>query len=289
MNLLHLHYFHVVAKEGGFSRASRALRIQQPAISRMVKQLESSLGFALFERVGRNVQLTAQGREVFEHSKRVFAEVESLRASVSELAGTPQGPLAFGAAEPIAGHLVPKILPSFLRQFPQVYPQIYSGTASSLLEKIGHGQLEFGLFFHVPHLPENLQRRVLAKLRFHLVARKDLRKNETVIRRFIGSREIDDSGTRTFPTLEKLRKGQPLAKISISSNSLTAHKAMVESGLGVSVLPEFLVGEELRAGRFADLLPKENLEFELLLVTRQNGVPGLNAAAFLDACVRTIR
>ena len=51
MNLLHLHYFYHVAKEGGFTKASTSLRIQQPAISRMVKLLESDIGFSLFERV----------------------------------------------------------------------------------------------------------------------------------------------------------------------------------------------------------------------------------------------
>lgn len=286
MNLLHLHYFHVVAKEGGFSHASKLLRIQQPAISRMVKQLEGNLGFSLFERVGRRVRLTTQGRQVFEYSKKIFAEVDNLNASVSELAGVAKGPLAIGAAEPIASHFIPEVLRNLLKSFPQLYPQIYSGPASSLMEKISNGQLEFGLFFHIPLLPESLRKNVLKKVHFYLVVRKDLKKNAKVLSSFIGSREIDDTGTRTFPTLEKLKKIHPEAQIKISSNNLTAHKAMVENGLGVAVLPDFLVEQDIKTGRFADVLPHENLGFELKLVQRENAILGLNAKTFLNECAQ---
>lgn len=63
MNLLHLEYFYTVAKEGGFLRASEKLRINQPAISRMVANLEDYFGFKLFEKVGRNVRLTSRGEK----------------------------------------------------------------------------------------------------------------------------------------------------------------------------------------------------------------------------------
>jgi DNA-binding transcriptional LysR family regulator len=87
MNLLHLQYFYVVAKEQGFTQASRALRIQQPAISRMVKLLEEDFGFKLFEKVGRNVQLTKAGSEVFEHCKNIFGGVEDLKQSLGKISG----------------------------------------------------------------------------------------------------------------------------------------------------------------------------------------------------------
>src|SRR4051812_10051198 len=221
MNLLHLQYFYVVAKEGGFTNASKALRIQQPAISRMVKQLEGSMGFPLFVRVGRRVQLTAQGKEVFDRSRRIFDEVEDLKAATGELAGTPQGPLPFGASEPIASHYVPEMLAKPLSLYPDLYPVIFSGSASMIFEKISNGQLEFGLFFHIPHLPESLKMTVLKMVRFYLVVRKDLKKSTPVLESFIGSREIDDTATRSFPTLEKLKKLHPKAKIKISSNNLT--------------------------------------------------------------------
>lgn len=284
MNLLHLHYFHSVAKEGGYTKASRALGIQQPAISRMVAQLEDSLGFPLFERLGREIRLTRQGREVFEHSRRIFDRVEDLKTAVGQLKGVPKGPLVFGAAEPIASHFVPEILERVLPAHPGLYPNIHSGPAAILFERIQKGDLEFGLFFHVPEVPESLKLTVLRKVRFHLVVRKDLRKQASVLESFIGSREIDDVATRSFPTLKKLKALHPDAAIKISSNNLTAHRSMVLRGLGVSVLPDFLIGEDLEKGRLVDILPREHLEFDLKSVRRETSAPSLNAETFLAAC-----
>lgn len=275
-------HFYIVARERGFTKASRLLRVQQPAISRMVNQLEDHFGFKLFERVGRNVQLTPRGREVFERCKAIFEEVENLEKTVGSLSGECQGPLAIAAAEPIASHLIPEVLEPLLIQYPQLYPSIYSGPASMLLDRIGNGELEFGLFFHIPHLPPKLRITALKKIRFHLVVRKDLRRSAQVLERFIGSREIDDTMTRTFPTLEKLKKLHPKARIRISSNNLTAHHSLVIRGQGVAVLPNFLIKSELQAGKLSDVLPKEKLEFDLKLVERETGVRSLNAQTFLD-------
>lgn len=284
MNLLHLHYFYVVAQQGSFTKASELLRIQQPAISRMVKQLEGSLGSALFERMGRTIRLTTEGAEVFRYSQSIFAEVERLKHHVAKEALLPRGPLAFAASEPIASHFVPSVLERLRRDAPDLYPQIYSGPASILFERILKGDLEFGLFFHVPTLPARLKLTVLKKIRFYLVVRRDLVKDRQVLGSFIGSREIDDLSTRTFPTLAKLRKLEPKASIRISSNNLTAHRELVRKGLGVAVLPDFLVEEDLKKRVFADVLPKERLEFDLKLVERTTAIPSLNARVFLENC-----
>ncbi len=284
MNLLHLHYFFVVAKEGGFTKASEVLRIQQPAISRMVKQLEEAMGFPLFQRVGRHVQLTAQGKEVFARSQRIFSEVDGLKSAVGQLAGSVQGPLQFAAAEPIASHFIPDVLAALLPKAPELYPLMFSGPAATMFDKILKGVLEFGLFFHIPNLPANLKMSPFRKIRFHLVVRKDLRKNRSVLETFIGSREIDDTSTRSFPTLEKLKKLHSRASIKISANNLTAHRSLVLKGLGVAILPEFLIGEDLKAGRVADVLPKEHLAFDMKLVQRETSVPSLNAQVFLEEC-----
>ena len=282
MNLLHLQYFYVVAKEGGFLKASEVLRIQQPAISRMVKQLEGSFGFPLFERVGRNVQLTVKGREVFEYSRGIFSAVDKLQAAVGSMNGTAQGVLAFGASEPIASHFVPAVLDGVLRKWPQIYPNVISAPASMLCERIKSGELEFGLFFHLPDISNGLKIEVLKKVRFHLVVRKDLRRQKGVLESFVGSREIDDKATRSFPTLSKLKRLYPEAKIRISSNNLTAHRSMVLRGLGVAVLPDFLIEDDLRSGTLSDVLSDERLLFDLKIVTRSVHVPSINMQSFID-------
>ncbi len=283
MNLLHLHYFYVVAKEGGFTKASKILFTQQSAISRMVGQLEESFGFALFERIGRNVQLTIRGHEVFEQSKKIFAEVTALQNTIAHLKNEPSGPVFFGATEPIASHLFPELCENMVRQFPNLHPNVFSGSSEMLLEKIKNGELEFGLLFHVPELPVGLKVRVLKKIRFFVVIRSDLQAKQSVLESFIGSREIDDRGTKEFPVLDKIKTIHPHARIKISTNNLTAHRSLVLRGCGISVLPQFLIQEDLETGILVDLFPNEILQFELKVVERFVSVSNLNADVFLSA------
>ena len=282
MNLLHLEYFFTVAKEGGFIKASKALRIQQPAISRMVGQLEDSFGFKLFEKVGRNVQLTAKGDQVFEKCKRIFAEIDGLKLSLGEINGECSGPLTIAAAEPITSHLLPKILGEYHQLFPKVYPSLYSGIASMLLESIIKGNIEMGLFFHMPELSEKLVLDRYYTIPFRFVIKKEFRTKKSVLESFIGSREIDDMDNRKFPTLQKLKKIYPAASIKFSSNNLTAHKEMVLNGLGVAILPEFLLRDELEKKILVDVLPHEIFQFQLKVIKRKHAVLSLNALKFLE-------
>jgi DNA-binding transcriptional LysR family regulator len=285
MNLHHLKYFYVVAQEGGFSKASKVLRIQQPAISRMVGMLEDDVGFKLFERVGRNVRMTRQGEEVFETCKKIFGEVDKLKISIGQISQDCHGPFVVAASEPIASHFVPRILKSYLKNYPKVYPQVFSGPASMLFDKLLNGEIELGCFFHVPEIPDRLEIFKRKEIRYYLVIRKDLKRNSEVMGSFIGSREIDDTSTRRFPTLDRLKKDYPEAKIKISSNNLTAHRELVLQGLGVSILPDFLVEEDIKAGVLADIYPKENFIFQLKFIKRKTSLLSLNANKFIELCL----
>lgn len=285
MNLLHLHYFYVVAKEQGFTKASKALRIQQPAISRMVKLLEDDIGFPLFEKAGRNVQLTKAGIEVFEHCKKIFGTVDDLKQSLGQISGECKGPLLLGASEPVASHFLPAILKFYLEQHPQVYPNIHSGPAAMLFDNLINGDLEFGIFFHIPELPEKLEIFKTKETRFHLVIRKDLRKKKEILENFIGSREIDDTTTKKFPTLERLKKDYPDSNIKISSNNLSAHREMVLQGLGVSILPAFLVAQDIKEGLLADIYPHESFKFQMKFIKRRTAVLSLAALELVKVCI----
>lgn len=235
MELNHLKYFCYVAKEGGFSKAARTMRIAQPAITKMVKNLESSLGVELFERTGRNVRLTKVGADVFRKCEVIFAQTDDIlninaqRSAAKDLRGT----LNIAAAEPIAGYIVPV-------EIRETHPITYK-----------------------------------------LVVATEHAKSAAVCSSFIGSREVDDVANKTYPTLTKLRKKYGGAEIKISSNSLTAHRQMVLAGLGVSILPEFMVADDIAAKRLSCLLKDENFTFQLKVVTQRNRHLSRQADAFL--------
>lgn len=92
VELKYLSAFTAVCEEGGFNKASRKLHLTQPAISYQVKMLEQQLGVQLFERVGRNVVITPEGRELREYCRHFFSEFAHLRTQFkqdSRLAAEP--------------------------------------------------------------------------------------------------------------------------------------------------------------------------------------------------------
>lgn len=82
LNYHHLLYFHTVAKLGSIARAAQELHLTQPTISEQIRLLEKSLKHPLFDRVGRNLVLTATGRSVFEQAEKIFQLGDDLTRSL---------------------------------------------------------------------------------------------------------------------------------------------------------------------------------------------------------------
>ena len=103
-----LAHFVAVVDHGGFTAASRAVFVSQPALSSAVKDLEAELGVELFTRIGHRVTLTPAGSALLEPARRVLRDLETARAAVAEVAGVLAGSLSLAslptlAADPMAG------------------------------------------------------------------------------------------------------------------------------------------------------------------------------------------
>jgi DNA-binding transcriptional LysR family regulator len=282
MELNHLKYFYVVAKCGGFSKASKTLRVAQPAISKMVKNLEEGLNIKLLERVGRNVRLTKIGNDVFRKCELIFGHVEELQDIVRPKATKIGGPLNLCATDVVASHLLPDVLNNLLSSHNSIYPQLITSTASESLQLLIAKKSEVALLFHTPEIPSGLEIRNSFPVRFYLVVASHLKRSKVVCSSFIGSREIDDVANKTYPALNKLRKKFPDAQIRLSANALSAHHRMVQKGMGVAILPDFLVSNDIANGTLSCLLSNESFIFNLKLIAR-SGEPLSNPmAAFID-------
>src|SRR6266480_4331624 len=77
VNFGHLRTFVAIVDAGGVHRAAARLHLSQPAVSRQIQQLESDLGVALFDRIGRRLQLTSEGDDLLRRSRRLLAEADS--------------------------------------------------------------------------------------------------------------------------------------------------------------------------------------------------------------------
>src|SRR5690348_13933774 len=99
MELRHLRYFVAVGEEQHYGRASRRLRVAQPALSRQIQDLEKDIGFALFERLPRGVRLSAAGKLFLEDARRILQEVNDAAVRAARVARGQTGTLRVGFTE----------------------------------------------------------------------------------------------------------------------------------------------------------------------------------------------
>ena len=279
----HLAHFVQVARHKSFTRAARALHVQQPSVSRAVKLLEDALGVQLVVRQPRAITLTTAGERVLDAATRLFEEADNIAKLAQTARGDLRGPVRIAAAGAVASRLVPDAIAAVVGAHPDVWPMVISGPSSMAAELIARGDLELGIFFYVNSLSRALVLEPLIDVDFHLVVRADRARDRKTLASFIGSREVESERARAFPTLDRLRQLVPEAQIRISTNDAEAHLRMVEAGLGVSVLPRFVVEDGLRSGTLADVLPGAGLSFPLFVVTRKRRLPSEPAAALLSA------
>jgi len=120
MELRHLRYFVVLAKELNFRRAAEILRVASPSLSRQIKDLEHELEVRLFDRNTKTVKLTSAGVVFLEQAEALLTKANEAVAAVRGAVGGHAGKLALGILGPVSG----EFLPATLKRFSQTYPYI---------------------------------------------------------------------------------------------------------------------------------------------------------------------
>lgn len=144
MNIRVLRYFIEIVREGNISSAAHRLHISQPALSRQIMELETTLGVTLFERGHRQIKLTQEGYYLYERGQEITALVDKTTyhlQSNSVVSGT----LDIGAGESSALMPLMDVLAQILRYYPEVRVNLTSGDSTAIRQQVGQGSLEFGV------------------------------------------------------------------------------------------------------------------------------------------------
>jgi DNA-binding transcriptional LysR family regulator len=265
-NLNRLRHFYTIAQLESYTKASQKLHIQQPALSKTIKALEEDLGLKLFQKEGRNIRLTRDGARVFEKCEHIFEHVEALSNLTKEKEVLLNKTLHIVSDDSIASHLLPKVLKDLNFKERALRPVITTGKSKQLMEDLVSKKAEIGFFFYTPKINSNLKVIKKIEVPFKLVISKKNEKDKSKIFSFIGSREVNDNSNNRFPTIKRMQKIWPETKSVLSSNSLLIHKEFVIQGLGVSILPEFLISKEIQNKTLINLMPQEEFIFEMKII-----------------------
>ncbi len=144
LNYHHLNYFRVVARLGHLTRAAEELHISQSALSTQIRHLESQLGQALFERVGRRLQLTEAGRMALDYAESIHRQGSELLSLFREDAGPGRQVLRIGAVATLSRNFQESFVEPLLERH-DVTLILQSGNLEDLLARLATHQLDLVL------------------------------------------------------------------------------------------------------------------------------------------------
>ncbi|WP_170362177.1 hydrogen peroxide-inducible genes activator [Ruegeria arenilitoris] len=153
LSLRDLEYIQSIAEEGHFGRAADICGVSQPAISQQVLKLEARLGFSIFERQGRHVSLTQNGRIVLQKAEILLSEARELLELSLSLSDNLEGDLKFGVLPTLGPYLLPLILKSLKAAYPKLRLSLFEEPTHVLEEMLTNRALDAALIATNPKQP----------------------------------------------------------------------------------------------------------------------------------------
>ena len=242
MNILKYMAFIRTVEYGSFTKAAEMLHYSQSGISRMIHDLEREWNVALLERSRAGVRLTSDGTKLLPYAKSVCSEYQKLQMQVDELNGLQSGLIRIGTFSSGATHWLPNIIREFQKDYPNIDYELLLGDYTEIEEWIADGRVDCG-FLRLPTRPEfetiflEQDQLMVILPENHPLAGCD---------RFPVAALCNDP----FMLLEKGAKAEVseifercglTPKVHFTTWDDYAIMSMVESGLGISILPQLIL------------------------------------------------
>jgi len=145
MDIRHLTYFVQVARERSFTKASNTLHVSQPALSKMIKNLEDELGFQLIDRSEKNFTLTDVGISFLNESERMVEGFNTLLESMYDTVNLKRGNVKVGIPPVIGSAFFPTVIAGFRKKHPGIEIHMIEDGAKTVASKVYEGVIDIGL------------------------------------------------------------------------------------------------------------------------------------------------
>ncbi len=244
-----LRIFHAAAEAGSFTQAGEILEMSQSAVSRQVSALEKDLNVILFHRHARGLILTEQGEILHRTAHEVFNKLESVFTRLSDSKSKPSGDLRVTTTLGLGSHWMTQRLGDFI----ELYPDINLRLMLHYNElDIAMRKADVAIWLREP-THNDLIRRKLFTVHLHLYA------SISYIKKFGNPRSLEDlvhhrvitfgnDATQQVKALNWLEtvypNGREKLRPALTINSLYGLRRAVKSGIGIAVLPDYIVGED---------------------------------------------
>ncbi|MDA0570421.1 LysR family transcriptional regulator [Burkholderia gladioli] len=297
MDLKQLDAFVHVAELGSFTRAANTLNTNQPALSRLVRQLEVELRHTLLERNGRGVTLTPAGQRMLAHAKGLQQQVQRASQDLDELRGTPGGHFGIGITPSFARVGTLALVRRFRASFPGATLSVAQGLSTYLTEWLMMGRIDVAVLYDTFDTP-SIDKRTIHTEELFLVGPGDgsgeagPERIETIALREIVRYPLVIPGRmhaiRHMVEAAAAEQGIRL-NIELEVDGVASILDLVSEGIGHAVLALNAIPAELRTGRLRlTRITEPTLYSRLAIATsRRHPLPQLarQAIAMLEADV----
>ena len=146
MDEAQLRAFVAINRHGSFTAAADSLHLTQPAISKRIAALETQLGIALFDRIGRTARLTETGDQLLPLAENMLLSFNNLRQSADNLKQQVSGGLSLGTSHHVGLHRLPPVLRKYTNDFPEVELALRFVDSEDGVRGVESGELEMAIF-----------------------------------------------------------------------------------------------------------------------------------------------
>lgn len=227
---------------GSFTKAAKALNYSQSGISRMINDLEQEWDIALLERNRSGLRLTSDGMNIFPLAKKLCEEYDAVQRRVEELSDISSGVIRIGTFSSVATHWLPQVIHGFQVTYPNIAFELLLGDYDEIEKWIITGRVDFG-FLRLPTLPElqvmsieQDELKVILPTEHPLAVLKKIALQDLQQLPFI---LLEKDGNSDVTRL--LNKYNFSPNVQYTTWDDYAIMAMVEKGLGVSILPHLIL------------------------------------------------
>ena len=256
MQDLNLRYLYEAAKLGSMRAAADSLGVAVSSVSRQISQLEADVGVALIEHGRRNIKLTETGQLLIEHYSDQLRLNEAFEAKLSDIKGLRTGRIQLAVGEGFIGQPLSNMLIRFNAKHPGLSIDVHmSASSNEVVRLVCADDAHLGLVFQASDDPRirvlsSVRQPLCAVMRIdHALARQKLLKLADLNAHLLC---LPESSFRTRQLLQRAEADERISlHPSVTSNSITLLRSLLQSGEFFTVLPVLAVSKEVENGQFA--------------------------------------
>lgn len=252
-DLTSLKLFVAVAECGNLTRAAEREHLAVSAISKRIAELETLIGTPLLQRYPRGVGLTPAGQSMLHHARQMLQLLQRMDAELGEYAGGAKGHVRVHAVASALTQFLPEDIESFLSRYPQVHISLEEHTGKAIVLAVADGTADVGILASqtpqhgLSPVPYHRDRLMIGVPRGHALARrKSIRFAEALDHAFVGPHA--DSSLSALMAEGARACGKPIRQ-RIQVSSFDAMCRLVETRLGLTMLPKAVLAPHVAAGR----------------------------------------